>query len=139
MAEKVVLMLDGGFLKKKLEKLLGHFPTPDEVANFCQTIMAKPALNGTSLFRIYYYDAPPFEGRVMNPISRVVTNFSTLSSTRRNKALTDTLELKPNFAVRRGVLNEAGWKLGNSALRNISANPRQILAGDLVPNLNQKV
>jgi len=31
-------------------------------------VMAKPELLGTSLFRIYYYDAPPFDKKVTNPI-----------------------------------------------------------------------
>jgi uncharacterized LabA/DUF88 family protein len=118
MSEKVVLLLDGAFLKKKLEQRLKHFPSADDVVAFCASVMAKPEFKNSVLFRIYYYDAPPFEGSVTNPIDGTKTDFSTLPSTAKNKALTDTLELKPNFAVRRGMVNDAGWKLGYAALQS---------------------
>lgn len=138
MPEKAVLMLDGGFLKKKLEERLGHFPTVDDVVNFCASVMAKPELQAAILFRIYYYDAPPFEGRVRNPIDGSVTDFATNANCRRAKALTDALELRPNFAVRRGMVIDQGWKLGSAALTNLAAAPRPIVARDLVPHLQQK-
>jgi hypothetical protein len=138
MSEKVVLLLDGAFLKKKLEQRLKHFPSADDVVAFCASVMAKPEFKNSVLFRIYYYDAPPFEGSVTNPIDGTKTDFSTLPSTAKNKALTDTLELKPNFAVRRGMVNDAGWKLGYAALQSIATTPRAIVAGDLVPDLRQK-
>jgi len=56
----------------------------------------------------------------------------------QGKALTDTLELKPNFAVRRGMVNTTGWRLGEAALRNIAGHPRILVGRDLVPDLHQK-
>lgn len=138
MHEKTVLLLDGGFVKTKLKQRLHHFPSADEVVNFCNAVMAKPQLCHTSLFRIYYYDAPPFDGTVTNPIDGSVTVFGTHASSIAGKALTDALELRPNFAVRRGVVNNTGWKLGYAALENISKAPRAIAAKDLVPDLHQK-
>jgi uncharacterized LabA/DUF88 family protein len=138
MSEKAVLMLDGGFVKKKLEQRLKHFPTVDDVVNFCASVMAKPELATSTLFRIYYYDAPPFEGTCTNPIDGSVIHFSTLPGTIRAKSLTDSLELKPNLAVRRGLVNDAGWKLGIAALKNLAKTPRAITAKDFVPDLRQK-
>jgi len=138
MADKVVLMLDGGFVKKKLDQQLNRFPTVDDVVNFCASIMAKPELKDTTLFRIYYYDAPPFEGTCTNPIDGSVIDFSGLPGTNRAKGLTDALELKPNFAVRRGIVNDAGWKLGVAALKSLAKGSRAITASDLVPDLRQK-
>ena len=138
MADKVVLMLDGGFVKKKLEQRLHRFPTADDVVTFCDSVMAKPELRNTNLFRIYYYDAPPFDGTVTNPISGSPTNFATHTNSVRGKSLTDALELKPNFAVRRGIVNNTGWKLGAAALGNLGNPARPIAASDLVPDLHQK-
>ena len=138
MSEKAVLLLDGGFVKKKLGQRLKRFPTVDDVVNFCTTVMNKPTLKNVKLFRIYYYDAPPYEGICKNPIDGSTIDFSTDPGTSRAKSLTDALELKPNFAVRRGIVNDAGWKLGSAALKNISATPRAIVAKDLVPDLRQK-
>lgn len=138
MSERAVVLLDGGFVKKKLETRLKHFPTVDDVVNFCASVMAKPELSNSTLFRIYYYDAPPFEGIVRNPIDGKTTDIASLGNTSRAKALTDSLELKPNFAVRRGIVNDAGWKLGRASLRNLAKAARPIAANDLVPDLRQK-
>ena len=75
---------------------------------------------------------------VKNPIDGSITDFSTVASSKRARALTDTLELRPNFAVRRGLVNDAGWKLGSAALDNLAKAPRAITARDLLPDLRQK-
>ena len=140
MPEKVVIVLDGGFAKKVLPKALGKkgLPTADEIAKYCDDIMAKPQLAGTRLLRIYFYDAPPFQGKATNPISGAVTDYSTTVFGRANQALLETLELKPNFAVRRGGLLMGGWKLGRRALRALPKKKGQITAQDLEPDIRQK-
>jgi uncharacterized LabA/DUF88 family protein len=139
MPEKTVLLLDGGFVKKKLEQALHHFPTVADVVAMCTTIVAKPPLVGQELFRIYFYDAPPFTGTVTNPISRVQTNLSLTPQATQNTALIDSLELQPDFAVRRGVLKCSGWKLGEAAIKRLNRpGPHQVTANDLRPNISQK-
>jgi uncharacterized LabA/DUF88 family protein len=138
MDEKIALLLDGGFVKKKLSDKLKRFPGYQDVLHLCGEILDKPRLSGKNLFRIYYYDAPPLEGTAQNPIDGSVIDFSKSSQAARNRALLDTLELQPDFAVRRGTLIQGGWKLGSSALRNLSKDPRPLSASDLVPDLKQK-
>jgi len=147
MADRVVLLLDGGFVKKKLQSQLSHFPTVADVVRLCQNLIANPALVGKELFRIYYYDAPPYEGKIKNPISGITTNFSTTPVANQNKSLMDSLELEPDFAVRRGILKHSGWTLSNLALQRITTavqavpsnlSALQISANDLFPNINQK-
>jgi uncharacterized LabA/DUF88 family protein len=101
-------------------------------------ILAKPSLVGKELFRAYYYDAPPLDGKAKNPINGSIVNFSTSIQSSQNRGLIDSLELQPNFAVRRGVLVLAGWKLGKNALRILAQKPRPITANDIVPNMTQK-
>jgi uncharacterized LabA/DUF88 family protein len=130
--------MDGGFVKKKLQVSNRRFPTVGDVVALVATIAAKPALTGSSLFRVYFYDAPPFEGTATNPIDGSVLNFSGTLQARQNQALLQSLELQPNFAVRRGVLSLSGWKLGKSAIRSLAAGARPIAARDLVPDMGQK-
>ena len=59
MPEKVAILLDGGFVKKKLYKRNGHFATVQDITSVCDDIMADGYLTTRELFRIYYYDAPP--------------------------------------------------------------------------------
>ena len=138
MPEKVVILLDGGFVKKKLSKRSGHFATVQEVTSLCRDIMADDYLKTRELFRIYYYDAPPFEGSSKNPISGTSLNFSATPQAAQNRSLIDSLELQPNFAVRRGAIVQSGWKLGHAALRSLATATRPITHNDLVPDMTQK-
>ena len=138
MPEKAAILMDGGFVKKKLQELNHRFPTVQDIVGLSTAIMAKPQLGGASVFRIYFYDAPPFEGRATNPIDGSILNFSATPQASQNQALLQSLELQPNFAVRRGVLGLTGWKLGKYAIRALSRQPRQIVARDLVPDMGQK-
>lgn len=139
MPEKVVLFLDGGFVKKKLHEQTGTFPSVQDVVELCSTIMAKPRLQGKELLRVYYYDAPPLEGKATtNPLDGTQINFSTTAAAGLNRALIDSLELQPDFAVRRGSLVQSGWKLGKYALKNLKSKGGTISAKDLVPDISQK-
>lgn len=67
-------------------------------------------------------------------------NYSNTPVANQNKALIDSLELQPDFAVRRGILKCSGWKLGRAALRRMSRlpAPHAVAPGDFVPNMQQK-
>jgi uncharacterized LabA/DUF88 family protein len=52
--------------------------------------------------------------------------------------LIDSLELEPDFAVRRGTLTQTGWKLGKAALKNLKKSGGTITGRDLVPDIQQK-
>lgn len=145
MPEKTVILLDGGFVKKKLEERKRragqkpYFPTTAEVVALCKDIMAQPRLEHTDLFRVYYYDAPPLAGNATNPVDGSTLNLSTTTAASRNRQLIDSLEFEPDFAVRRGHLIQSGWKLGSTALRRIRQGAaRPVQARDLVPDISQK-
>jgi uncharacterized LabA/DUF88 family protein len=139
MAERLAILLDGGFVKKKLQERLHHFPTTADVVGVCSQIMQASRLSGAELFRVYYYDAPPFEGTAVNPLDQTTLDFSTTPQARLNRSLIDSLELEPDFAVRRGVILQSGWKLGSAALKSLSRRRTTPLTGkDLVPDMAQK-
>jgi uncharacterized LabA/DUF88 family protein len=138
MAERTAILMDGGFVKKKLYETNRRFPSVRDVVNLVATTMAKAPLVGATIFRVYFYDAPPFEGTATNPIDGSVVNFSATVQASQNQALLQSLELQPNFAVRRGILTVTGWKLGKSAVKSLAQNPRSIAARDLVPDMAQK-
>lgn len=138
MPEKTVLLLDGGFVKKKIQGKTRTFPRESDILLLCDEIMGKPRLQGRDLLRVYYYDAPPLEGTTVNPLDGTTVDFSTTAQAAQNRALLDSLELQPDFAVRRGALVQSGWKLGRSALRNLPQSGGAITARDLVPDISQK-
>jgi uncharacterized LabA/DUF88 family protein len=146
MAEKVALLLDGGFVKKKLvanakaatKNKTRPFVTAADIMAFCGGLMEHARLSDKELFRIYYYDAPPYDGESKNPISGAPLNFSNTPEAARNRALIDSLELQADLAVRRGTIVMTGWKLGRSALKSLSTQPRPVTASDFVPDMAQK-
>lgn len=138
MSDKVVILLDGGFVKKKLHHRLQRFPQVTDIVDTCNQILAHERLATSQLFRAYYYDAPPYEGHAVNPISRNQVDFSSTPQAKQNRALIDSLELEPDFAVRRGEIIQSGWKLGSAALRSLGNSSRSVTGQDLVPDMTQK-
>lgn len=138
MPDKVALLLDGGFVKRKLYQTHRVPASAADVDTFCRALMTKPSLVGHSLFRAYYYDAPPFEGHATNPISRTPIDFSTTATARTNRQLLDTLELQPDFAVRKGKVAHHGWKLKSIVVDNLMRTPRTLTGNDFVPDIVQK-
>ncbi len=138
LADRVAILLDGGFLRKKLRTQLGHPPVAQDIVNVCTKLMGQDRLKDADLFRVFYYDSEPYEGKATNPISHAVVNFSSSAVAVAARQLLDTLELEPDFAVRRGGVLCHGWKLGNSALKQLATTTRAINAHDLVPDIKQK-
>jgi len=139
MRERVAILLDGGFVKKKLQAKLKRFPDPRDVVELCQEIMVKPRLQGLDLFRAYYYDAPPLTGATTNPLNGAKIQFEGTTAALRNQRLLEALELEEDFAVRKGQLIQTGWKLGRQALKGLTRREqRPIRAEDLVPDIAQK-
>ncbi len=63
------------------------------------------------LFRLYYYDCPPFEGETTNPISGKTTDHAKEPFAISRKKLLSELTIKDHVAFRRGVLSFDGWQI----------------------------
>jgi hypothetical protein len=68
MTDQVAILLDGGFVKKRLKLRLKRFPATADVVELSTTIMGHDRLKNASLFRVFFYDAPPYEGTSANPL-----------------------------------------------------------------------
>lgn len=138
MNPRYALLLDGGFVTKALAVRKKSYPVAADIEAECLRIAGLPALGGFDLLRIYYYDAPPATQNLTNPIDGSVLDLGTSSVHARNTALLEQLELKPNFAVRKGETVVRGWKIGEKAVKQMMLKPRVPTARDLVPNVQQK-
>lgn len=154
---RVAILLDGGFVKKKLvalnsktrrvsgdagsppEKFLLDpvFPTAADVVALVRRIMADDRVRGSELLRAYYYDGPPLAGSELNPLSGKPYSFSG-SYHSLNKRLQDSLARTPDFALRKGETVFRGWSLRTDVLAEIATSPRPLTASDLAPNVEQK-
>jgi uncharacterized LabA/DUF88 family protein len=133
--KSTAILLDGGFLNKKLERILGHFPTSSEVRSFAEKCLK---VSEEELFRVYYYDSPPYDGVATHPITKVQTNFAKTPVFNRNRILQQELCASDSFAVRKGEVKFGGWIIKQSAVKDIIKTNRAIAATDIIPDIGQK-
>ena len=133
------ILMDGGFVREKIKHRTKAFPTIADIEAEIARIRGDARLAALTLLRIYYYDAPPASGVVVNPIDNSQTDLGSHPTAAANLSLQQKIELLPDVAVRYGELQAQGWQLGSAAMRSLQKNgARAIAAGDLVPNIKQK-
>ncbi len=137
-SSRYAILLDGGFVIKKLQNALRHFPDDQEILNACERIRNHDAFASSALLRIYFYHAPPAKDELTNPLDQSVTNLAATEVFRRHESLLDKLEMQENFALRLGETVVHEWRIGSRAMESMMQQPRPIDAADLVPNINQK-
>jgi uncharacterized LabA/DUF88 family protein len=134
--KKVAVLIDGGFLSKCFRKTARRNLTPDDVV-----VLAKKAIqNEEELFRIYYYDAPPYDGILSNPINNSTTDYKTSSLYSAMHEYHRLLAEKPFVALRLGDLVCSGWRFTKSFMRIIQdeKSRRAPTAADIEPSFRQK-
>lgn len=135
------ILLDGGFLTKKLFAKHGRDATADDVVAECDRLRALDLVKDYELLRIYYYDSYPASGKVAQPVSKTDFNLSTTDRYRKSQALFDTLILKPNFALRMGevILSPDQWRIKPKvSKRLVRDGARPLVDDDFVLDLKQK-
>ena len=138
MSGKFALLLDGGFMTKRMQKHLGGSPTAAQVVAECQRISSDARLAGLSLLRNYWYDARPAREVLTNPLDGSTLDLSKSKLFRDATSRLDTLELSENFALRLGELSVRGWRIKNNVMRSIQAPGHNLVAGELEPAIEQK-
>lgn len=131
--KKVAVLVDGGHIRKKLKQHHKRHIRAEDITSF-----ARKCLKTTEeLFRIYYYDCPPYARAMVNPISgKDIQNKAALRDLGK---LSDQLRVSESVAYRSGWLQYTGWQVRESALKDIIRKNRAPEANDLVPSLKQKV
>lgn len=136
--KRYAVLLDGGFVTKVLNGRNRQFPTANDVERECQRIHEHNHIKALDLLRVYFYDAPPATGKLINPIDKSSLDLGGTQHAASYKSLLDTLELRPNFALRMGVTAVHGWRFGDRATKAIVSNGKAIEPRDLVPDIEQK-
>lgn len=136
MKQKTAIMIDGGFLRKRLFSKPGNFPTAATIRDFAHGILRS---KHEELFRIYYYDCMPFSQTVIHPLTGKKIHYGQSDAYIRGKLLIDELKKCDYFAVREGFLSYNGdLSLRRQAIREIKKTKRSVKAEDLKLELKQK-
>ncbi len=143
MPEKFALIIDAGFLTRKLGryKPSEETITANDIVNYCKNLH-NTCLKEYELFRIYYYDCNPYTGKITNPITGKTENYGSNPIRSKQQALIDELELQDNFAIRKGqIQNTNDWILRSPGkdkdgkYKKIELND---VSGKLRPHITQK-
>lgn len=136
---RYAILVDGEWFKKDLHGKTTKSPNAREIFDQIGKIRTHCKLNGTDLYRIFYYTADPFEGTVQNPVNRESTKFSATSQFLNNTRLIKEIESCSDYAVRRGRLIHRGWTLRRKALARLEDDSQHTVgASDIEPNITQK-
>ncbi|MXO71761.1 NYN domain-containing protein [Alteraurantiacibacter buctensis] len=137
---RYAILLDGGFVTKKLQQKLKQPATADDIVALCGEISAHAELRHYELLRTYFYDAPPSLESLNQPVSGERYNLAVTERAKHAQSLYDQLELKPGFALRMGEtrLTPQQWKLKPRSVQQIKAEPRPLVDDDFLLDINQK-
>ncbi len=128
------VLVDGSFFLKRYRFIRGNAP-PYKVANDLHWMARKHAgKDDRELYRIFFYDCPPLEHKVHNPVSNKAIDFSkTEVSTWRLSFLTE-LKKQRKLALRLGYINvkSGKWILEGQTLKSILS--QRIELSDLTEN-----
>ncbi|TMJ16083.1 MAG: NYN domain-containing protein [Alphaproteobacteria bacterium] len=134
------ILIDGGFMTKKLQGRLDRHVTADDICVESARIQALAAVADYELLRIYYYDAAPLSDTIQKPVSKERVNLSVTPRSLAAQSLLANLVLKPNFALRMGQLNLSPekWRMKPSAARKLRREARPLQDDDFVLDIQQK-
>lgn len=138
MTAKVNILIDGGFFVLKYKEREGRMPTANDIEAEVTTIMAATQKKTGAdckdiLFRVFYYDCNPFDGKVKKPGETVETDFSQTKAYTAKERVLKSLAQKERFAVRLGELSFDGW---NEVKKTDPTTGKETT--DYVPKLKQK-
>lgn len=110
--EKVAVLVDGGFYKKRAKRLFGEKDPQDradELYTYClRHVNDKNHLTKYELYRIFYYDCPPSEKNVFHPLTGRSIRLKDSPSYIWNTQFFNALITKRKVALRMGELLESG-------------------------------
>ncbi len=137
---RYAILLDGGFVTRKLKESLGRPATADDIMALCDDIRANAHLKHYELLRIYYYDAPPSGETIKQPVSGEEFHLSSTERYRHAQSLYDQLELKDGVAIRMGEtrLTPQQWKMKPRSAKQLIKEPRKVEDRDFDLDIGQK-
>lgn len=114
---KVVFMIDGWFMKKRIYRLKPFEYNGKNIREYCK----KHLRDGDQIYRIYYYDTEPCSQKGNYPITNKQIDFSKTPVADAQNELLKSIKSTPNFALR---LGKTTWK---AKAWNLDAQKQKLL------------
>ena len=130
---RIAILVDGGFFLKRLPKLVqpARCDTPDNIIGCLRQLLRShvKSLTGVKdddqrwhrhIYRNFYYDAVPYDGKAHHPIDNKPLDFSKSDVAKARHELFHLLRRQPKLALRLGKVNKDGdWTITPSLTKNI--------------------
>lgn len=105
---RTAILVDGGFYRKRAQSLLGYKP-PKERANelekYCIEHL-RDSYEHRYLYRIFYYDCPPLQKVIYNPITQKSFDLAKTPDYSWAVSFFDELRHRRKFSLRMGAISE---------------------------------
>lgn len=117
MARKVVFVIDGWFMRKRIYSLKTFYYEGPEIRRYCKSHLKA----GDYLYRIFYYDTEPLDKKGHNPVSKKFIDFKKTATAKAQTVLLESIKKTPNFALRLGktVWTKNSWVLNPDKLKDL--------------------
>jgi uncharacterized LabA/DUF88 family protein len=127
---KTAILVDGGFYKQRVKTIYGDL-SPEELANNLMEHCYKHLKHKgekSELYRIFYYDCPPLDKKVMHPLTGETIDFKKTDAYINGTEFLDILRHKRKVALRLGKLTGSGSDFIMPAY-----NVRKLCKGKITP------
>lgn len=138
-ARRIAILIDGSFFLKRLPHLVTpkRCETPERIAgclrHLCRNHIKQLTACGDSwnqhLYRVFYYDAHPYDGKAHHPIANRPIDFAQSDVARARLALFDCLRRQRKFALRLGKVNrDNDWLIKPALTKKLLRSREALLA-----------
>ena len=145
---KTAILIDGGFFLKRLKSLdkqRNNWDT-DYVVKMIQILCVEHAAHmEQQIYRVFYYDCPPFDLGIHNPLSGDFVKFNTTSQYLFKTELFEKLRSMRKMALRLGRISlnaSYSWQIKPSKIHDLLTGKITVKdldpEKDILPSLQQK-
>lgn len=138
--KKAAILVDGEWFRRSLEiALRGQLPHGVTAEVLYKNSLLALA-SDEELFRLFFYDCPPYQGKETNPIDKSTIDFKSTKAFQSRNLFLSQLKAKDFVALRLGHARSRGWTLRDGYIRNAikGPTPSSVQAGDVFLALEQK-
>ncbi len=122
MNNKIAFFIDGGFAYKQIKLFKSFDYNGENLKEYCKRHLEL----GDSIYRIFYYDAPPLEVIAKTPKGNII-DFSQTNTAKRTLQTLDSIRNTPFFALRLGKVSwHKEWIIKNDVFKKVIVGTKQI-------------
>lgn len=140
----IAILVDGSFCLKRYNACFpgGNKHDPSMVASNLYT-MFMSHVEGEELYRIFFYDCPPLEKKLLHPLSGKTLDFGVSDVAKFRRAIHSELSKKRKVALRLGTVRDTPghWNIDPAKLKGLlkgTLGLKDLNTRDVTPELRQK-